>query len=331
MTATHPASTPHLIGHDDAMRQVTEAFGSGRMHHAWLMVGPDGIGKTTLAYHIANHALSSGQNPLGRIDLQHRIAKLIMAEAHPDMLVIRRAADEKTGELRNVIVVDDALKIGSFLHRTSTHGGWRVVIIDEAHRLNRHGQNAILKILEEPPARALILMTATTPGALLPTIRSRSRVLHLASLDHAQMKAVLSRQAPALAADDLDQLIALSEGSIGFALKILRTETLPLYAELIGLMQAMPELDIVRLHKLADQISRKADAESFEILSALLLQYMRVSISTAARHGADGASLNRKMEMWDKLRATFAVGDSGNLDRKLTFIKAISDIRAAIA
>src|ERR1700748_1342367 len=106
-----------LLGHDEAMAQVAEAFASGRMHHAWLITGIEGIGKTTLAYHIANHVLSIGQSPLGRIDLQHRITNLILAEANPDMLVIRRAADEKTGELRNVIVVDDALKIASFLHK----------------------------------------------------------------------------------------------------------------------------------------------------------------------------------------------------------------------
>src|SRR5580704_15456334 len=103
MNATATAQHPSLIGHDEAMRQVTEAFASGRMHHAWLISGIEGIGKTTLAYHIANHALSSGQNPLGRIDLEHRITRLVMSEAHPDMLVVRRAAAEKTGELRNVI------------------------------------------------------------------------------------------------------------------------------------------------------------------------------------------------------------------------------------
>ena len=173
------------------MRQMAEAFASGRMHHAWLIAGIEGIGKTTLAYHIAQHVLSGGENKIGKLDMNHRVAKLVMAEAHPDMLVIRRAADEKTGELRNVIVVDDALRIASFLHKTATHGGWRVVIIDEAHTLNRHGQNAILKILEEPPARVLI--TVTTPGALLPTIRSRCRVLPLAPLDTKHMKTILTR------------------------------------------------------------------------------------------------------------------------------------------
>jgi DNA polymerase-3 subunit delta' len=324
-----PVNNPILIGHDEAMRQVAEAFASSRMHHAWLLTGIEGIGKTTLAYHIAQHVLSSGQNALGKIDMNHRVAKLIAAEAHPDMLVVRRATDDKTGELRNVIVVDDALKIASFLHKTSTHGGWRVVIIDEAHALNRHGQNAILKILEEPPARVLILITATTPGALLPTIRSRCRVLQLAPLDDAHMKTILARSGPELASSDIDRLIRLSGGSIGFALKILRTETLPLYEELLSLLRDLPKLDTTRLHKLADQISRKADAESFDVIRALLIDHLREIAREQASSGSDGRVINLRIQLWDKVRATFAMADTGNLDRKLAFINAVGEIRNA--
>jgi DNA polymerase-3 subunit delta' len=326
MTELTPVHNPHLVGHDEAMKQVGEAFSSARMHHAWLIAGIEGIGKSTLAYHIAQHVLSAGQNPLGKLDMNHRVAKLITAEAHPDMLVVRRAADEKTGELRNVIVVDDALKIASFLHKTSTHGGWRVVIIDEAHMLNRHGQNAILKILEEPPARVLILITVTTPGALLPTIRSRCRVLQLAPLDVPHMKNILMRSAADLSPGEMDKLIALSRGSIGFALKILRTETLPLFDELIALLNA-PTLDTPKLHKLADQISRKADAESFDVVRTLLIEYLRQTACDVATAGEGG--LESKIQLWERVRSTFSVADTSNLDRKLAFINAVNDIRSA--
>jgi len=331
MSDLHPAHNPTLIGHDEAMRQVGDAFASGRMHHAWLISGIEGIGKTTLAYHMAHHILSGGKNPLGKLDMNHRAAKLITAEAHPDMLVVRRASDEKTGELRNVIVVDDALKIASFFHKTSTHGGWRVVIIDEAHTLNRHGQNAILKILEEPPARALIIITATTPGALLPTIRSRCRVLQLAPLDDAHMKTILMRSASDLSPDDIKELVRLSGGSIGFALKIIRTETLPLYEELLSLLGTMPKLDITRLHKLADQIGRKADAESFDVIRTLLIEHLRQSARAQALSTKGAGQADQKIQLWDKTRATFALADTGNLDRKLAFINAVSDIRNAAA
>lgn len=325
--------SPHishdLIGHEDAVEQVRAAFASGRMHHAWLMVGIEGIGKTSFAWHIANHVLSNGDNPIGKYNPHNRVTKLIQAEAHPDLLVVRRATDEKTGELRNVIVVDDALKVASFLRKTSTHGGWRVVIIDEAHALNRHGENAILKILEEPPAHVLILITATTPGALLPTIRSRCRVLPLSPLDRAHMKVILSRSAPDLSGADMDRLIALSGGSAGFALKIARCEALTLYDELQAIMKAFPTLDVPRLHKLADQISRKVDSESFEVLRTLLLDRVREATVTSAKNGADRGLVERCLQVMDKLNATFNTADHANLDRKLAFIRAISDIREA--
>lgn len=322
---THLASDPHLIGHDEALREVTEAFASGRMHHAWLITGADGIGKATLAYHIANFILSRGQNPLGRADLQNRITKLVMAESHPDLLVIRRATDEKTGDQRKNIIVEDALKVASFLRKTSTHGGWRVVIVDEAHSLNRFGQNAILKILEEPPTQALILMTATTPGALLPTIRSRNRLLNLAPLDKAQMQSILSRAAPELSPEDLTRLIILSNGSIGFALKILETEVLGLYDNLIVLINET-NLDILKLHALADQISRKTDSDSYDVLTALLINYLRERIVKEARDNKKPLGLSQKLQLWDKLRVTFATAEASNLDRKLAFIKVITEL-----
>jgi DNA polymerase-3 subunit delta' len=318
-----------LVGHEEAVRQVGEAFASGRMHHAWLMTGIDGIGKTSFAWHIANHVLSNGKNPIGKYNPHDRVTKLIQAEAHPDMLVVRRATDEKTGELRNVIVVDDALKVASFLRKTSTHGGWRVVIIDEAHMMNRHGENAILKILEEPPTHALILITATTPGALLPTIRSRCRVLQLVPLDNAHMKAVLTRSAPDLPAEEMDRLIAISCGSAGFALKVARTESLPLYEELQSLLNALPALDMPRLHKLADQISRKADVESFQVITTLFLDRLRESTLQNAKNGSNPALVQRCLTVFDKVTATFSTSDKANLDRKLAFIRAVSDVREA--
>ena len=129
-------------------------FDSGRMHHAWLIAGIEGIGKATLALANRAHVFRAGKTH-GPPRSHHRIEKTHRGRSASRYADVRRAADEKTGELRKVIVVDDALKVGAFLRRTATHGGWRVVIVDEAHALNRHAQNAILKILEEPPARAL--------------------------------------------------------------------------------------------------------------------------------------------------------------------------------
>ena len=319
-----------LIGHDHAMQQVRDAFASGRMHHAWLLTGIEGIGKAALAQRIADHVLSGGQNPLGPLDRTNRTTKLILAEAHPDLLTVRRSVDEKTGAQRNVIVVDDALRVAAFLRKTSTHGGWRVVLVDEAHRLNRNGQNAILKILEEPPQRALIVLTATMPGALLPTIRSRCRSLSLAPLDEQAMRAILAQAAPRLEPDAVAELLQLAGGSAGFALKIVETEVLPLYTELKSLLAQLPKFDLPRVHKLADQISRKADAESYEVLTSLLVERLRLDVAALAEAGIGGTRIRAGLERWDRTRATLATAEHSNLDKKLAFVNALSDIQAAV-
>jgi len=323
---TDPAQL--FVGHDAAMREVQESFASGRMPHAWLIAGIEGIGKATLAKYIAQFVLAGGQGELGKCDPQNRVAKLVDAETHPDLLIIRRPLDEKTGELRNVIPVEDALKVAVFLHKTATDEGWRVVIIDEAHTLNRFGQNAILKIIEEPPPRALILITVTTPGVLLPTIRSRARVLQLQPLEAGDMRVILSRAAKQVSPEDITAVIDLSGGSVGFAMKILNAEALPLYREMMEILDAMPQLDTARLHKLADQIARKADSESFDVLTALLIERLRLAAHNEAQKSENHVDL--AMQLWDKTRATFSAAAFANLDRKLAFINAISDIRAAM-
>ena len=315
-----------LLGHDEAMRQVAEAYASGRMHHAWLITGPEGIGKTTLATHIAHHVLSNGENALGAISLQGRVARLIHEESHPDMMILRRGVNEK-GETKNEITAKEAREVAPFLHLTAALGGWRVVIVDEAHRLNRHGQNAILKILEEPPKRALILITVTTAGALLPTIRSRCRVLALAPLEDHAMQTILQKKKPDLTDAETARLIALSGGSIGFALRLLNSEALEYFDELLKIVDGLPEMDIPRLHKLADGINRKGDAERFEVLSSLFLDHLRQKAVDLAHANANRYAVDRALTQWEKTQTLLETAAYGNLDKKLAFINAVSGLR----
>lgn len=318
---------PPFVGHAQALREVQMSFASGRMPHAWLISGIEGIGKAAFAKHVAHYVLTNGEGDIGKPDPQHPMGKLVEAETHPDLLIIRREVDEKTGALRNTIPVEELQKVGLFFHKTATHGGWRIVIIDEAQALNRYGQNAILKIVEEPPPRSLILITVTTPGILLPTIRSRARLLELSPLTPEEMRAILQSSAANTQPDDLNAVIDLSGGSIGFAMKILRAQALPLYRELLGILNDMPKLDTARLHKLADQIARKADAESFDVLKTLLIERLRATALTEARRQPKG-HVETALRLLDKTRATFSSADFANLDRKLAFITAINDIRA---
>lgn len=330
MTLLAPSHNSLLFGHDEAMRQFAAAYASGRMHHAWLMTGVEGVGKATLAWHMAHYVLSGGKNPLGKLDMQHPVARLVAGEAHPDLFVLRRPVDDKTGAMKDVIPAEDARKLAPFLHKTATHGGWRVAIIDEAHALNRFGQNAILKVIEEPPRKCLILITTTTAGALLPTIRSRCRVLPLRPLDDQALRTVLGHCGLEAGQEaDFGPAIRLAGGSAGFAVKILQTECLPLYEEMLEILGKLPALDMARLHGLADRIGRKADRDSFGIVTTLLNDHLRQKAKEEASQG--GYRLDRALRLWDKVGHIFAQAADANLDHKLAFVNAVAAIRHAAA
>lgn len=331
-----PAQSTAIIGHDEAKRQVEEAFAKKRMHHAWLLIGPEGVGKASFAYHVAHTVLSRGENGFSRFNPLHPVAKLVMAESHPDLFVLRRRPDEKTGAIGASISAEDARAIEPFMRLTASHGAGRVAIVDEAHVLTRTAQNAILKIIEEPPPGAVIVLTATTVGSLLPTIRSRCRVLSFAPLPDAQVETVLTRLGVEMpSGEDKRRFLRLANGSVGFALRIAETGVMPLFDEALALMAFMPGIDVPRLHKLADLVGKKADAESFKVLTSLILSALREAVSAVARGDADearlaerlgGGRLDRALQVWEKTDSAFKTAETANLDNKLAFIAAMTDI-----
>lgn len=329
-----PSQSTGLIGHDQAVADIHAAFDNGRMHHAWLITGMEGIGKATLAYHMAHLLLSGGENRIGRINPENATAKLVMAESHHDLFILRRPPDEKTGVIKDSIPAENARTIEPFFRQTSAHGKGRVAIIDEAHTLNRFGQNAILKIIEEPPSGGVIVMTATTVGALLPTIRSRCRLLALDPLQPVAIETVLTRLGIDMPQGaEKQSLLTHAGGSVGRALQLMQTESLPMLDALVGLLAA-EELDMVALHHLADQIGKKADKESFEILTTLLTEFLRASILRAAKGQGDptgivarlsgGQRLDQALDRFEATREAFIAAKVSNLDNKLVFINAIT-------
>ena len=204
-----PRETGVLFGHGEAERTLLDAYKGGRIPHAWLIGGPPGIGKATLAYRLARFVLAhpDPQAPAVQkadslaVEADNPVARRIAAQAQGDLLVLERVINEQTGKLYTVIRVDDVRRAVPFFGSTAGEGGWRVAIVDAVDNLQREGANALLKVLEEPPPRTLLLLVSHAPGRELPTIRSRCRRLLLRPLSAADV----ARAAAAALGRDADE------------------------------------------------------------------------------------------------------------------------------
>lgn len=345
-----PRANPDLIGHGEAEAALLKAYRSGRLAHAWLLAGPPGIGKATLAYRFARFVLAGGQGdllgdaaPTLALDNDDPVFRRVAAGSHADLLTVERSLDDRK-RLRTVIVVDDVRKAGGFLSLTPAEGGWRVVVVDCADELNLNAANALLKMLEEPPDKALLLLISHAPGRLLPTVRSRCRRLVMRPLDEGPLGDFLSHHRPQLG-DDAAALARLAEGSPGRALALADQGGLALYQEMVELVAGSPELDSEALHVLAGRLAR-ADAEpAYRTLMDLLVQWLERLVRGGATGAApaevvpgEGAVMRRLLdrrgleqwtEVWERIRRLAADADRVNLDRKQVVIAAFGALGAA--
>ena len=220
-----PRHVDRLFGHGEAMGEFADALTSGRMHHGWLLVGPEGVGKATLAYHFARAVLAGGDagHTGETVDSDHPLFRKVAALSHPNLLLLRRSWNEKSKRYSRFIGVDEVRRLRAFLGNTAGEGGWRVVIVDRADELNQNAANAILKALEEPPPRTLFLLISSAEGRLPVTIRSRTRTLRVAALDDSDLekavRAALARDEHEADAKTLSTALALSQGSVRRALE----------------------------------------------------------------------------------------------------------------
>lgn len=314
--------TDIFLGQAEAEQTLLQAWRRGRLHHAWLLTGPSGIGKATLAGRFARVVLA-GTEP-------EAAARRIAAGTHADLLVVARAMDDKRQRLRTEIVVDDVRPIRAFLHRTAAEGGWRVVIVDGADHLNRHAANALLKLLEEPPARALILLTSSAPGRLLPTLRSRCRTLRLSPLDEPSMHEVLGRQLPDLPADQRQILIELSDGSPGRAMALAADDGVALSGLVRGLLSRHDRPVGPWSYELVDTVLRRDNGFStfIGLLSAAISTTIRETVRTSGSTGAGRLSSSRPPEAWAGLCEDLAhlrdETESLNLDKRQALLAGLS-------
>ncbi|MCW1919357.1 DNA polymerase III subunit delta' [Rhodobacter sp. KR11] len=280
--APHPRETHEVLGHARAEAVFLDAFNSGRMHHAWLISGPKGVGKATLAWRIARFLLATPEDegpdsaklfappPPRNLDIpdDHPVAHRLLALSEPRLFLLRRPWDDKTEKLRAEITVDETRALRNFLGLSAADGGRRVVLIDAADDLNRNAANAILKLLEEPPAKVTFLIVTHQPAGLLPTIRSRTRDLRLASLP-ADLLARAMHQAGA-EITDAAPLAELAGGSVGEAFRLTHLQGLDQYGRLVRLLATLPQLDRPMARVLADAASDRKRPEAFDLTVTLI-------------------------------------------------------------
>ncbi|MEO0624178.1 MAG: DNA polymerase III subunit delta' [Pseudomonadota bacterium] len=237
--APHPAETDALLGQERAEAAVIEAWRAGRLHHAWLLSGTSGIGKATLAYRIAAARISfpNGATPPDTLSLasDHAVRRRIQAGSEPALSVVRRMPHEKTGKLRTQIGVDEVRNLKRGLALSAPDGGWRGVIVDAVDEMTTAAANALLKVLEEPPERTLMLLVCHAPGDVLPTIRSRCRRLDLATLEPRALSQALAGVGVTVPPGDLPALAALSGGSVGRAFQLIEGGGIQRYREIVAL------------------------------------------------------------------------------------------------
>ncbi len=295
--APHPKETVQLFGQGAAEDAFLTAFASERLHHGWLLTGPRGVGKATLAWRIARFLLAmplsqedglfgDAPPPPETLDISpdHPVARRILSGGEPGLYHIRRTVNEKTGRLRDQIIADNVRDLHRFLGLSAADGGRRVVIIDAADEMNVQAANSLLKMLEEPPARTTFLLVSHQPARLLPTIRSRCRDLRLLPLDPADMEAALV-QAGIDAGGQAAALAQLSQGSAGEAVRLYNLDGLQIYAELVALAGTLPQLDRARAIKLAEAAAARGAETRLDLLYAL----MDLFLARLARAGATGA------------------------------------------
>jgi DNA polymerase-3 subunit delta' len=324
--APHPRFASRLVGHESAEAGMLAAYREGRLAHAWLIGGREGIGKATLAWRFARFVLANPDPAAPAVrqarDLSvapdHPAARQLAALAHPDFALVRREWNEKARPKTffTEIRVDDLRAALSMFHLQAAFGGWRVVIVDCADDLNAAGANALLKMVEEPPLRALILIVAHRPGQVLATIRSRCRRLLLAPLSPGEIETTIAGLGPPWSAIDPGARAAAAaraDGSVREALRRLDPETHDLGALIDAAIEALPNADPRAVHQLADALATRAAGESFAALSAALCEWL------AARARADATLAQRRTlaGLWDRIRDATRETEALNLDRRL--------------
>ena len=324
----HPRAQTKFFGHAAAEAEVLSAWNRGRLPHALLLSGPEGIGKATLAYRIARFLLSAPKQGAKSLEIpaDHRASRQVAALSHPDLVVLRRIASEEGKKPPSEIPVDEVRRAIAFFGSTAAMGGWRVAIVDSVDELNANGTNALLKVLEEPPPHSLFLLISHTPGRLIATIRSRCQKLSLRPLaegDIVQAVESIADDIPDLARGQIKQAAAAAGGSVRRALALLLGEGLEVRGLTEDLLARLPAVDGEALHKLGDKLY---GGDALYVFAETVEDWLA---EAATKEGAAPARLARFARTWENVRRAAAETDIYNLDRKPLVFQVFSMLAEA--
>tara|TARA_B100000676_G_C18084047_1_gene853546 strand:- start:40 stop:1104 length:1065 start_codon:yes stop_codon:yes gene_type:complete len=339
----NPRENTVLFGQQGAEQMLLEANNGGRLHHSLLLSGPKGIGKATLAFRFARHLLKPDEEeglfgptePPKSFDMSENdpIFRHIAGGSHPSLKVLERRRNPETGKIPRDISVSDIRDLSEFYRMTSTDGNWRIAIIDAADDMNHNAANALLKVLEEPPERSVIILISHAPGRLLPTIISRCYKVPLKALDEKALSDALGFQDLYPNNNDLPLLLSLSEGSVGIAAKILQIDGLELYREVEEIV-TNPWAGLNKeIDEFVDRLAKNGQDEIYELFVTFFERALSQKVLEAVRTGhapTPGGELDRWLEVWEKVRTLFAQAKGLGLNRKHIILNAFLHVNETI-
>lgn len=309
-SSSHPRYNPDFFGHENAVELIENILDTGRIPQSWLICGQKGIGKSTLAYRFAK-SLFSGLKTLSSDETSPAVARIV-GGSHSDLLVIEPDEDKASNE----ISVEQIRKISGFLRLTASETKYRMVIIDSADNMNNAAANALLKLLEEPPAKSIFLLISHCPGRLLATIKSRCRNLNLNELSDFHASNILQTAISDITPQENDKLTYLSGGSPGVAIELYYNNGVAIYEKITAVLNTIPHINNIRVQELADIVNKQGDKISWQIMTYLFdTILMRIIKAAVSNSSYKILSLDEK-EIYTKLLHTKTIEDCLNIREK---------------
>ncbi|MCK5285187.1 MAG: DNA polymerase III subunit delta' [Alphaproteobacteria bacterium] len=340
----HPRTMQFCLGHKNIETKLLEYFNTGHLPHGFIFSGLNGIGKATMAYRFAKFLLEKHEseingNKSATLNTMHdeQSARLVTSGAHPDLMSIERLYDTTKNRYKAGIEVSEIRKVAPFLHMTAANNGWRIVIIDDADTMNRNSQNALLKILEEPPKNTVIILITHRLGALIPTIRSRTQLIHFHPLPHDILKELLILKGLDLNTEEFNTLAHMSSGSFGKTLQYIEDGGLDTLGKIIDIFQSYPNWNWPDIHIMADAFARVRQDQEFQNFQDLLQWIFTELVLTKARNQEiqnsalnikifqkllKNSSLEQLVKICENLQGHFNKVNVSNLDKRQAVLGA---------